>query len=92
MPLYVYRCNECDYSFEARQRMSDAPLAECPSCHAPQLRRIVSNVGVVFKGSGFYITDSRKGSSSNGSSASSSSPSKKGESKKETQSDSGPAS
>lgn len=89
MPLYVYRCNECDYSFEARQRMSDAPLAECPSCHAPQLRRVVSNVGVVFKGSGFYITDSRKGSSSNGSSASSSSPSKKGESKKETQSDSG---
>jgi predicted nucleic acid-binding Zn ribbon protein len=69
--------------------MSDAPLSECPSCHAPELRRVINNVGVVFKGSGFYITDSRKGSSSNGSSASSSSASKAKESKKESQADTG---
>ncbi len=89
MPLYGYRCNECNYSFEVRQRMSDTPLTECPSCGASQLRRVVNNVGVVFKGSGFYITDSRKGSSSNGSSASSSSTAKTRESKKETQPESG---
>lgn len=89
MPLYVYRCNKCDHSLEVRQRMSEAPLSECPSCHAPELRRVINNVGVVFKGSGFYITDSRKGSSSNGSSAASTSASKSSESKKESQPGSG---
>lgn len=58
MPLYTYRCNENDHEFQARQRMIDDPLTECPVCGGP-VRRVVSSVGVVFKGSGFYVTDNR---------------------------------
>ncbi len=58
MPLYTYRCNDNDHEFEVRQRMMDDPLTECPVCGGP-VRRIVSSVGVVFKGSGFYVTDNR---------------------------------
>ncbi|MFO7663146.1 MAG: FmdB family zinc ribbon protein [Chloroflexota bacterium] len=58
MPLYTYRCNECDHEFQVRQRMVDDPLTECPVCTGG-VRRIVSSVGVVFKGSGFYVTDNR---------------------------------
>ena len=58
MPLYTYRCNENDHEFQARQRMMDDPLTECPICGGP-VRRVVSSVGVVFKGSGFYVTDNR---------------------------------
>jgi putative FmdB family regulatory protein len=58
MPLYTYRCNENDHEFQARQRMVDDPLTECPICGGP-VRRVVSSVGVVFKGSGFYVTDNR---------------------------------
>jgi putative FmdB family regulatory protein len=60
MPLYAYRCKSCDHEFERHQRMSDKPLQECPVC-AGEVRRLISNVGVVFKGSGFYITDNRNG-------------------------------
>jgi putative FmdB family regulatory protein len=67
MPLYAYRCKACDHVFEQNQRMSDPPLRHCPVC-AGDVRRLISNVGVVFKGSGFYITDNRNGSV-NGSSA-----------------------
>jgi putative FmdB family regulatory protein len=60
--------------FEARQRMTDDPLTECPKCEQDTVRRVINNVGIVFKGSGFYVTDNRNGSngtvSSNGSSAS----------------------
>lgn len=58
MPLYTYRCNDNDHEFQARQRMVDDPLTECPICGGP-VRRVVSSVGVVFKGSGFYVTDNR---------------------------------
>jgi putative FmdB family regulatory protein len=58
MPLYTYRCNECNHEFQVRQRMVDDPLTECPVCNGG-VRRIVSSVGVVFKGSGFYVTDNR---------------------------------
>lgn len=58
MPLYTYRCNNCNHEFEARQRMSDDPLTDCPVCEG-DVRRVVSSVGVVFKGSGFYVTDNR---------------------------------
>ena len=61
MPLYVYRCNENGHEFQARQRMVDDPLTECPVCGGP-VRRVVSSVGVVFKGSGFYVTDKRSSS------------------------------
>ena len=58
MPTYRYRCKECDHEFEVRQRMSDDPLTECPVCGGP-VRRVVGTVGIVFKGSGFYVTDNR---------------------------------
>lgn len=58
MPVYTYRCNDNDHEFQVRQRMLDDPLTECPVCGGP-VRRVVSSVGVVFKGSGFYVTDNR---------------------------------
>ncbi len=60
MPTYTYRCNDCGHEFDVRQRMVDDPLTECPECHGT-LRRVVGSVGVVFKGSGFYVTDHRNG-------------------------------
>jgi putative FmdB family regulatory protein len=67
MPTYQYRCTECGHDLEAVQKFSDAALTECPSCGG-QLRKVYNAVGVVFKGSGFYRTDSRKAPSENGSS------------------------
>ncbi len=58
MPLYSYRCIDNDHEFQVRQRMTDDPITECPVCGGP-VRRVVSPVGVVFKGSGFYVTDNR---------------------------------
>ncbi|WP_340686922.1 FmdB family zinc ribbon protein [Amycolatopsis coloradensis] len=58
MPTYQYACKECDHAFEAVQSFSDASLTVCPQCSGP-LRKVFSSVGVVFKGSGFYRTDSR---------------------------------
>ena len=59
MPLYAYRCKNCGYEFEERQRMMDDPLTECPHCAEQALRRVIDKVGVVFKGSGFYVTDTK---------------------------------
>lgn len=61
MPTYQYACTACDHRFEAVQSFSDASLTECPEC-AGNLRKVFSSVGIVFKGSGFYRTDSRSGS------------------------------
>jgi putative FmdB family regulatory protein len=58
MPTYTYRCTHCEHEFEARQRMTDDPLTDCPVC-AGKVRRVVNSVGVVFKGKGFYVTDNR---------------------------------
>lgn len=63
MPLYVYKCNNCEHQFEVRQRFSDEPLTDCPKCGG-HIRRVINPVGVVFKGSGFYVTDSRNGKTS----------------------------
>ncbi len=63
MPTYQYQCTECGEGLEAVQKFSDEALTECPSCEG-RLRKVFSAVGVVFKGSGFYRTDSRKSSSS----------------------------
>jgi putative FmdB family regulatory protein len=60
MPTYQYRCTECGHDLEAVQKFTDAPLTECPSCGG-SLRKVFNAVGVVFKGSGFYRTDSRSG-------------------------------
>ena len=63
MPTYSYRCAACGHQFDIFQRFSDDPLTECPECHG-QLKKVLHPVGVVFKGSGWYITDSRKSSGS----------------------------
>ena len=60
MPTYQYTCTECGEPLEAVQSFSDAALTECPRCGG-RLRKVFSAVGVVFKGSGFYRTDSRTG-------------------------------
>lgn len=59
MPTYEYRCPECGHDFEKFQRMSDEPVAACPECDAAAVRRLSGGAGLLFKGSGFYITDSR---------------------------------
>ena len=61
MPTYQYACTECGHRFEAVQAFTDASLTECPECGGT-LRKVYGSVGVVFKGSGFYRTDSRAGS------------------------------
>ena len=63
MPTYQYRCTECGEDLEAVQKFSDPTLTTCPTCSG-QLRKVFNAVGVVFKGSGFYRTDSRNGSKS----------------------------
>ena len=71
MPTYQYTCTECGEPLEAVQKFSDAPLTVCPACGG-RLRKVFSAVGIVFKGSGFYRTDSRNGSSAAAPAASSS--------------------
>lgn len=63
MPTYQYTCSECGEGLEVVQKFTDDALTECPNCHG-RLRKVFSPVGVVFKGSGFYRTDSRTGSGS----------------------------
>lgn len=73
MPTYAYACKQCGHRFEKHQSFSDAPLTVCPECGGP-LHKVYDSVGVTFKGSGFYRTDSRasgSGSSGSGSSGSS---------------------
>ncbi|NYI80871.1 FmdB family zinc ribbon protein [Nocardioides panzhihuensis] len=72
MPTYQYACTECGHAFDQFQSFSEASLTECPECSG-KLRKVFSAAGVVFKGSGFYRTDSRSGSTTSSSSDSSSS-------------------
>jgi putative FmdB family regulatory protein len=72
VPTYQYTCTECGEPLEAVQKFTDAPLAVCPACGG-RLRKVFSAVGIVFKGSGFYRTDSRNGSSATAPAASSTS-------------------
>ncbi|MEV0359217.1 FmdB family zinc ribbon protein [Nocardia sp. NPDC050697] len=62
MPTYSYACTQCDNRFDIVQSFSDDTLTECPECTG-RLRKLFNSVGIVFKGSGFYRTDSRGGSS-----------------------------
>ena len=60
MPVYHYRCRECETDFDARQSFSDDPITDCPNCSAEDtVYRVIQPAGVVFKGSGFYITDTK---------------------------------
>ncbi|MCX7832530.1 MAG: hypothetical protein N2440_06500 [Actinobacteria bacterium] len=63
MPIYEYKCKECEYVFEKFQSVYDAPEKTCPACGG-EVRKVLYPAGLVFKGSGFYITDSRKNSNS----------------------------
>lgn len=58
MPTYEYRCAHCDRTFDVVQSFHDDPLTECPTCGQP-VKKVFGNVGIVFKGSGFYKNDSR---------------------------------
>jgi putative FmdB family regulatory protein len=59
VPTYSYRCANCDFAFEQYQAFTDDSLTICPNCGQPQLRKVFNDIGVSFKGSGFYRTDSR---------------------------------
>ncbi|MFC5748945.1 FmdB family zinc ribbon protein [Actinomadura rugatobispora] len=72
MPTYQYVCTECGEPLEVVQKFSDAALTECPACTG-RLRKVFSAAGIIFKGSGFYRTDSRGSGSSSSSTAASSS-------------------
>jgi putative FmdB family regulatory protein len=65
MPTYQYQCRDCGHGFDQYQKFSDDPLTECPACGG-LVRRVIQNVGVVFKGSGWYINDSRKPAATQG--------------------------
>jgi len=64
MPTYDYECQSCGHIFEVFQNMSDPPLTKCPKCSKKVKRLIGGGLGIIFKGSGFYSTDNRNGSSS----------------------------
>ncbi len=59
MPLYDYKCAKCGYVFEVQQRISEEPLKHCPKCKG-EIKRLISPAGIIFKGSGFHVTDYRK--------------------------------
>ncbi len=85
MPTYEYLCKNCNYRFEELQSMKDEPLVHCPQCNTDSLARVMgAGSGVIFKGSGFYLTDYRKPNTSAGK--------KEGKTKSEGTSESKPAS
>ncbi|MBI1823772.1 MAG: zinc ribbon domain-containing protein [Nitrospirae bacterium] len=59
MPIYEYECEKCSHRFELIQKFSDAPILECPKCQG-LVRKIISTPGILFKGSGWYVTDYSK--------------------------------
>ncbi|HWT38260.1 MAG TPA: FmdB family zinc ribbon protein [Paraburkholderia sp.] len=81
MPIYAYRCESCGFAKDVLQKMSDAPLTQCPECGTDAFRKQVTAAGFQLKGSGWYVTDFREGNaggaSSNGAAASGSKPESK---------------
>lgn len=59
MPTYQYACPDCGYKFELKQKFADDPVKRCPKCEHRHVYRVVGTVGISFKGSGWYITDSK---------------------------------
>jgi putative FmdB family regulatory protein len=90
VPTYQYSCTECGHFFEAVQSFSDDSLTVCPQCSG-RLRKVFNAVGVVFKGSGFYRTDSRGASTSTETAASSTGDAPKADTSTVTKSESKPA-
>jgi len=64
MPVYTYRCANCGIEFERHRNFEDKPLTRCPECSKKSLKKVISPVRVVFKGSGFYATDHKSPSGS----------------------------
>lgn len=88
MPIYEYECPECSHRFEKRQSFHDEPKADCPECQSPS-KRVFHPAPIIFKGSGFYVTDHRDASSSSVSGSGSSSDSSKSSDSKPSSSGSG---
>jgi putative FmdB family regulatory protein len=65
MPIYEYRCEHCGHEMDALQKVSDAPLVDCPTCGRPALKKLISAAGFRLKGSGWYETDFKKGKKKN---------------------------
>jgi putative FmdB family regulatory protein len=65
MPIYEYRCDACGHELESMQKMSDAPLTDCPSCHKSALKKLISAAGFRLKGGGWYETDFKSGGKKN---------------------------
>ncbi len=65
MPIYEYACKACGHQMEAMQKMSDAPLTDCPACGKPELAKQISAAGFRLKGGGWYETDFKSGSKKN---------------------------
>jgi len=63
MPIYAYKCESCGHSKDVLQKMSDAPLTDCPQCGAPAFKKQLTAAGFQLKGSGWYVTDFRGGGS-----------------------------
>lgn len=64
MPIYEYECEHCAHRFEVIQKFSDAPIAVCPKCGGGPVQKLLSSPAIQFKGSGFYLTDYGRGTSS----------------------------
>lgn len=65
MPLYEYRCNLCQHTFDVLQKMSEQPLIDCPACGEPSLQKLISAAGFRLKGDGWYETDFKQGAKRN---------------------------
>lgn len=63
MPLYSYKCDNCGVQFDKLQKFTDKPIKRCPECNKNNARRVIQPAGIIFKGSGWYKTDSRSSSS-----------------------------
>ncbi len=62
MPTYIYRCSHCKHQFEKMQKFSDPPIERCPNCRRKSVHKVLHSPPIQFKGSGWYITDSKKSS------------------------------
>ena len=63
MPIYAYKCESCGFAKDVLQKMSDSPLSDCPACAAPSFKKQLTAAGFQLKGSGWYATDFKGGSS-----------------------------
>lgn len=84
MPIYMYRCQNCNEVHEALQKVSDEKLTLCPHCNQEALKRIIAPVGIQFKGSGWHVTDYKSGGGGSGSKKESESKTSEGGSESKT--------